>query len=998
MAKSKGKKALKRAFHDTQPQPNGTFATKRHYQPSPHNSTLPLQWLGSEDIIAVERLAFDPAAAPPLDYTRPQQHPAFSQLHAVVAPMYKLRGVACAAEVWSAAANNDVRCLLFIHAMFYKFRDVMTVLVSRQPSPTTQLMNIAAANGRLDLLRLIRQHHPAATPNSTGLDLAARRGKIDMVKHLHHTERLVGTTNAVDDAAANGFLPVVAFLQTKAYGCTVAAAKKAVTHGHTDIVAFLYAHWPDVVSSSKVNLVEIAAANGHALILQFLEANDMGGPSAAVASARSLAVANRHTLCVAWLEVVLHDDKGGGRKRCQRNNTGYNRATQPTDMLKERLKAFLACWRDNRKPFDNFLQPESDPFFCKVDSLVTCIYDTRGGEALLLPLATHDDLRPFFLAHAIVRGFSNVIEILLRQHKTDAKCLDLAAAYGRREMYDRIKRICPTMTPTNKAMDYAAANGHFNMVWYLHSTKRGCTKAAMDDAAANGHLRIVYFLHQLRYEGCTSRAMDRAAANGYVHVLTFLGQHRKEGATLDAIQEARTNGHKECVAWLDNYFGNGGLLKLSTKIKTKTSSGDTTPKSQFAQTLAHVTRMSPIVAVKEKESLVGQALEALRRIKFNVDVPIWSADPLAQMNAIKKMQMILGPIYTTFGATHVKAICDAIRDPQMRGFVLVHAMYFDYNDVVREVIQKCQNVQAKLSPIECAAAIGKPEMFALVVSLWNDGRNPTRNAMDYAAKIGRLELVQQLHKRGHRCTELAMDEAAERGHLAVVQYLHQHRTEGCTTRAMDTAAGQGHLEVVQFLHEHRREGCTTLAMDSAAQNGHLHVLRYLHAHRTEGTSSNVMQSVYTCKTVDVVKWLHEVRGESIPPRPWNVVFEEYYSQHEDCTCAKEVLNKAAANGEVNYVQVLLKRGHECSAPAMDSAATCGHLDIVKLLHKCGKKCTTAAMDGAIAHGHLNVVQFLFTERTEGFTKPALYEAIENGHTDVVRWVATHSKPSEIGSK
>ncbi|KAF0692331.1 Aste57867_16588 [Aphanomyces stellatus] len=138
---------------------------------------------------------------------------------------------------------------------------------------------------------------------------------------------------------------------------------------------------------------------------------------------------------------------------------------------------------------------------------------------------------------------------------------------------------------------------------------------------------------------------------------------------------------------------------------------------------------------------------------------------------------------------------------------------------------------------------------------------------------------------------------------------------------MDTAAGQGHLEVVQFLHENRTEGCTTLAMDNAARRGQLHVLRYLHTHRSEGTSSNVMKSVMNNanlgKNVDVVKWLHEVRGESIPPRPWNVVFEEYYSQHEDCTCAKEVLNKAAENGEANFVRVLLKRGHECTTAAMD---------------------------------------------------------------------------------
>ena len=56
------------------------------------------------------------------------------------------------------------------------------------------------------------------------------------------------------------------------------------------------------------------------------------------------------------------------------------------------------------------------------------------------------------------------------------------------------------------AMDYAAKNGHLEVVKCLHENRtEGCTKDAMDWAAKNGHLEVVKWLHDNRTEGCTNR-------------------------------------------------------------------------------------------------------------------------------------------------------------------------------------------------------------------------------------------------------------------------------------------------------------------------------------------------------------------------------------------------------------------------------------------------------------------------------------------------------------
>jgi ankyrin repeat protein len=57
----------------------------------------------------------------------------------------------------------------------------------------------------------------------------------------------------------------------------------------------------------------------------------------------------------------------------------------------------------------------------------------------------------------------------------------------------------------------------------LHEFRtEGCTTRAMDYAAQNGHIDVVEWLHEFRVEGCTTDAMDWAAENGHLEVVKFL--------------------------------------------------------------------------------------------------------------------------------------------------------------------------------------------------------------------------------------------------------------------------------------------------------------------------------------------------------------------------------------------------------------------------------------------------------------------------------------------
>ncbi len=107
------------------------------------------------------------------------------------------------------------------------------------------------------------------------------------------------------------------------------------------------------------------------------------------------------------------------------------------------------------------------------------------------------------------------------------------------------------LTFTTYAMDFAAANGHLEVVKWLHNNrKEGCTTWAMDWAALNGHLDVIKWLHENRTEGCTKYAMDMSTRNGHLEVCMWLHENRTEGCTVYAMDWAVKNGHCDVIKWL----------------------------------------------------------------------------------------------------------------------------------------------------------------------------------------------------------------------------------------------------------------------------------------------------------------------------------------------------------------------------------------------------------------------------------------------------------------
>ncbi|KAJ8548550.1 hypothetical protein ON010_g11123 [Phytophthora cinnamomi] len=164
----------------------------------------------------------------------------------------------------------------------------------------------AVRNGHLDAVKWLVQHHSylGGVAIDSVIDEAAKNGRLEILAFL---QRLGGSMqpanawwprsrNAMNLAAANGHLPVVKWLHAiEAQHCTTRAMDEAATNGHLDVAQWLHRHRLEGCTTSAM---DGAASNGHLTTLQWLFANTKAGCST---KAMELAAANGYLVIVKWL-------------------------------------------------------------------------------------------------------------------------------------------------------------------------------------------------------------------------------------------------------------------------------------------------------------------------------------------------------------------------------------------------------------------------------------------------------------------------------------------------------------------------------------------------------------------------------------------------------------------------------------------------------------------------------------------------------------------------
>ncbi|EFA79228.1 hypothetical protein PPL_07646 [Heterostelium album PN500] len=118
--------------------------------------------------------------------------------------------------------------------------------------------------------------------------------------------------------------------------------------------------------------------------------------------------------------------------------------------------------------------------------------------------------------------------------------LDFAAANGHFElviwMNENIN-FGGCSSPSTNAIDYASKGGYLEIIQYLHNNRYCCSEKAMDNAAKYNQFDTLKWLHLNRSEGCTTNAMDSAAKSNHINIVKWLHENRSEGCTTNAIDK-----------------------------------------------------------------------------------------------------------------------------------------------------------------------------------------------------------------------------------------------------------------------------------------------------------------------------------------------------------------------------------------------------------------------------------------------------------------------------
>lgn len=472
--------------------------------------------------------------------------------------------------------------------------------------------------------------------------------------------------------------------------------------------------------------------------------------------------------------------------------------------------------------------------------------------------------------------------------------LERAAAQGMKYLVQHLALNSPMKAQedgNSLVMDFAACNGHLEILTWLHNTEQlsGCSTRAMDDAAKNGHLSVVQWLHENRREGCTTKAMDYAASSGHLAVVQWLHNNRFEGCTTRAMDLAAQNGQLHVMQWLQE----------------NRSEGCTTSAANYAATEGHLRILRWLCEVRKEECSAAAMVNAARG---------------GHLHILEYLGQHFPELFESVGPKMVHA---AIANGQTAVLTWLIAS-------LPMKSLKCE--EAAGSWMDVASEYGQVG----ILQWFHDHASALPMSVD-----------------GHlpACTVEAIEKAARNGHNDVLVYLYENDLVSLTAvsdamNALVAAVEGGHRTCVEWLVTHfsslyeQSSPANAAAMDAAAAVGHVDILQYLRDEAT--TCAWQFSSKAVCEAarqgfVDVLRWLHFDRCnyvEEEQPVEEDTDDDQEEDAESDSRWSPMALELAATNGHLPVVQWLTEHHREaCSGfEAFNAAVYMDHLDVAQFLY------------------------------------------------------------------
>jgi len=315
-------------------------------------------------------------------------------------------------------------------------------------------------------------------------------------------------------------------------------------------------------------------------------------------------------------------------------------------------------------------------------------------------------------------------------------------------------------------------------------------------------------------------------------------------------------------------------------------------------------------------------------------------------------------------------------------------LLYDERQVPDKYIIPMNGILHKFSKIyKMLAMRGNMTLISKMLNLNRAVKKNTEAVAKGAAKVGNIQILEQLYVDGHRFSPYVASSAAAGGQIETLKWLLQHQTFMDTT-AIYRAGQNGHIQILKYI-----TGCignvTVDASDFAARNGHLDVVKFFHHIRPNslfhaangaviGGHLNIViyaadlgaipTSYYRCGNICILKWLHQ-----------NSLFNS----------SDNVIENVAASGNLECLQYLYSRGYDiCRRKVFENAARNCNAETFQWLHSIGAVIDKSIVNIVLGRGLLDVIK-MFVSWDYNLSKHNCMHAAQSGNLDMLRY--QHSK-------
>eukprot|EP01133_Synstelium_polycarpum_P007789 gene7789-9138_t len=652
----------------------------------------------------------------------------------------------------------------------------------------------AAKGGHLEVLKHICTQYVGKRGECTAqaIDKAAAGGWIDVVKFLS-SKRSEGCTElAIDMAARSGELALVEFLvEQRTEGCTSKALENACDSGHLDIVRYLTEKKPELVGSDQMMMN--AASQGNLEMVVYLDKHRSEGCTEA---AMNRAARGGHLDVIQYLDT--HRTEGCTEDAYEL--AAENGHHQVLDYL----------WKNRTERPQAEALTSMSPFYHQRELAMV-----KFVHSLPVEIGWKGNISDA-ITYAVHGGNLELVKYLVAKHpdvELPERLLENVIRNGDIAMLEYVESLNPVVTDIEELMNIAVrCSYHLDVIRHVNEMSPDINRLShLPSIAAKRYYDVFVYLYNEGYEAISGygNILSDASSVGNFKLVRFLIENVEDIPVIKAVENACVRGNYEIVEYILSVRGNGCITKgvftaaiegghspiARLLLKRHRGGSKKVTTHSLNLTIRTAGAMDTLAFVDEIGSLVIDQALLVKSLDSFKPIPIrWLLDHPQGQPLVDALSKIAADHGYYFLETANQKVSTA-----MLFYVMVNCNIYKFQQLFPQIgsgafQQMLHNAVAhSLLPFVRFILKYLPEDFVFDSGL-----------IEQSLNYGNIELAQLLYDKGCRHGNEVLQQIIDLGSYHVIKWMTEHSllTNIQTAISLDICARSGQKTVVDYVIRH----------------------------------------------------------------------------------------------------------------------------------------------------------------------------------------------------